>query len=252
MSQASDKAAPSWRDWLAEPVSEVDDDEYDAFVSASPQGSIYCRKWWLDAVAPGRYRILARREGGNLVAAWPVVYAFADPGRRDLVMPKLTQTLGVLMRPPQRKPAEELSFQHRTMSELLDRLPPFGYFYQKMHPALENWLPFYWAGFSQTTLYTYVIGDISDKQQVWSGLRTHVRQNIRKAEKAGVEVHEESSLDALLDLNRRSFARQGMVSPIGADFLTSLDQASRTPRRPPGTGGPRCRRTGSGRRICRS
>ena len=30
---------------------------YDAFVAASPQGTLFCRSWWLDAAAgPGRWR----------------------------------------------------------------------------------------------------------------------------------------------------------------------------------------------------
>ena len=41
--------------------------EYDAFVAASPQGTIFCRSWWLDAAAgEGRWRATGRVGSGWL------------------------------------------------------------------------------------------------------------------------------------------------------------------------------------------
>ena len=46
---------------------------YDDFVASSPQGSIFCTSWWLDAVAPGRWRTHVVEEKERIVAAWPTV-----------------------------------------------------------------------------------------------------------------------------------------------------------------------------------
>src|SRR5204863_4126860 len=46
---------------------------YDEFVAASPQGSVFCTSWWLDAVAPGRWRAHELRDGERTVGAWPTV-----------------------------------------------------------------------------------------------------------------------------------------------------------------------------------
>src|SRR5262245_55643584 len=73
--------------------------EWDAFVEASPQGSIYCKSWWLDAVCPGAYEIIAIQRDGIIRAgmALPV-----ERSRRRIIvrMPPLTQTLGPLFAPP--------------------------------------------------------------------------------------------------------------------------------------------------------
>ena len=39
------------------------DNDYETLVRTSPQGSIYCHRWWLEAVAPEEYRILEIRRG---------------------------------------------------------------------------------------------------------------------------------------------------------------------------------------------
>src|SRR5205809_2610646 len=46
---------------------------YDLLVERSPQGSIFATSWWLDAVAPGGWRMHCAEKGEELVAAWPTV-----------------------------------------------------------------------------------------------------------------------------------------------------------------------------------
>ena len=47
--------------------------EYDQLVG-SPQGTLFCASWWLDAVAPGRWQPSTELvEDGAVVAAWPTV-----------------------------------------------------------------------------------------------------------------------------------------------------------------------------------
>src|SRR5438105_1394961 len=40
---------------------------YDELVATSPQGSVFCTSWWLDAVAPGRWRAHELEENGMTV-----------------------------------------------------------------------------------------------------------------------------------------------------------------------------------------
>ena len=81
---------------------------YDDLVAVSPQSSIYCNRWWLDAVAPGRYQILENWKGGTLFAAWPIVFT-ENKGCKAYTMPSLAQKLGILFRPQEGKYAEQLS-----------------------------------------------------------------------------------------------------------------------------------------------
>src|SRR5437868_15450209 len=69
---------------------------WDALVDVSPQGSVFCRSWWLRAV--GNVRVLACFSGKQIVAGIPL-YFERHFGIPVCTMPKLTQTWGIIMRP---------------------------------------------------------------------------------------------------------------------------------------------------------
>jgi hypothetical protein len=199
---------------------------YDRLVDASPQGSFFCRAWWLDAVAPGQYEILSVEKAGEIQATWPIVWA--DQRKRSrLRMPPLTQKLGILFAPCEGKYAEQLSREHRLADELISQLPPGTHVDQHFHESFTNWLPFYWKGFRQTTRYTYVLEDLTDLDAIWSQLRNTVRTEIRKSQKRGLVVRETDDLEYFYHINLKSFARQGRKPFHTWDVMQRLDEACR-------------------------
>ncbi len=199
-------------------------DPYERLIADSPQGSIYCQPWWLDAVAPGRWRVLTVEKGGELVAAWPVVTSESRQGL-SVVMPPLTQKLGALFATSPSKYAESLSTQHELTGQLIDQLPPTVQFRHQFHENFTNWLPFYWRGYSQTTRYTYVLDNIAHQDATWNQMRPASRKSIRKAEKIGLSVRDRLPLDRFLDLNQMVFSRQGKQPPVADETICRLDQA---------------------------
>jgi hypothetical protein len=110
------------------------------------------------------------------------------------------------------------------MTELIEGLPRFDTFTQHFHHSVTNWLPFYWRGFEQTTRYTYVLEQLRDLDAVWKGMRENIRREVRKA-KRSVVVRDDLGLDALYDLNRKTFGRQGRAIPYGPDLIARIDEA---------------------------
>jgi len=164
--------------------------EWDEFVTNSPQGCIFCRSWWLDAVCPNQYEILLLRKGPRIVAGLPMRRS-RRLGLNAIHMPPLTQTLGVLL-----APLASASYQKNISAEmdilrvLVKAIPKFDYFSVQFHYNFTNWLPFYWAGFKQTTCYSYALEDLSDLKNVFAGFAHSKRKNIKKAEGL-VEVRED-------------------------------------------------------------
>lgn len=199
-------------------------DQWDAFVNSSPQGSIFCRSWWLEAVCPDQFSILLLKERGKIVAGIPLPHQ-RRRGFRYIGMPKLTQTLGPLL-PPPRSPKyhSRISREVELLECLVENLPPCDHFSMRCHFALSNWLPFYWAGYDQTTRYTYVIEELGDLNNVYSGMSSSYRNKIRKASKSGIEVLESSDVEALLELNRKTFARQGLDLPYSEELVIRIDE----------------------------
>lgn len=154
-------------------------------MDVSPQGSVFCRSWWLSAV--GNVRVLACFSGSQIIAGIPLYFErrFGIP---VCTMPKLTQTWGVVMRPPEGKAVAAAARQAKILRVFASHLSRYTLFFQSFHPSLSNWLPFYWSGFRQTTRFTYVLDDLSDLTRVWHGMSDHARRNIRRAQAAGLTV----------------------------------------------------------------
>jgi len=199
-------------------------DAYDRFLNASPQRAIYCRRWWLDAVAPNAYDILTIEEGGEIRAAWPITYQEVS-GHRVIAMPPLTQKLGVLFAASTAKYAERLSQEHRLIEALIERLPARTFVSHHFHETFTNWLPFHWHGFQQTTRYTYILPSLVDLDAIWNSLRKSARTTIRNGEKHGLRVRDARNIGEVFSLYALTMARQGLALPYTLAQLERLDAA---------------------------
>jgi hypothetical protein len=185
--------------------------------------AVFDQPWWLDAVAPGRWREVVVRRGDEVHARLPYV-VHERFGLRVLGQPPLTQTLGPWLRPTPGKYAKRLEAEKDLMTELIAGLPRFDAFDQSFSPEVTNWLPFHWAGFEATVLYTYRIDGLEDLDAVRADFAHNVRRHIRKAEKE-LEVRTDLGLDVLVRLNREIFVRQGLPAPYAPEVLHRLDAA---------------------------
>jgi hypothetical protein len=197
---------------------------YEELVTQSPQGSIFAHRWWLEAVAPGMYEILKINDGDGIQAAWPIVYSKSD-GAKHVCMPALTQKLGILFAPSDIKPAEMQSKNQELTAELIEQLGDTAGFCQNFHENFTDWLPFYWRGYAQTTRYTYALEDISDLTSVWNGMRSNHRRDIRKATKSGIRIIDTLDMARFLELNRKTFTRQGREPLASDELILRLDRA---------------------------
>lgn len=185
--------------------------------------SVFQKEWWLDAVAPGKWAAVVVKRGNEVVARLP--YSMEKRyGLTILAQPPLTPALGPWLQIPDAKPAKQLSRQKMLIWELLEMLPKYDLFNQGFHSSITNWLPFYWKGFEQTTRYTYVLRDLSDLNKIWGSFSGHTRRNIRKAQ-GRVIVKTNFEIDRFLDLNEKTFRRQGKALPYSREFVRRLDSA---------------------------
>lgn len=183
-------------------------EEWDGFVDSSPQGCVFCRSWWLEAVAGEQFEVLTLRRGGRIVAGMPLAW-HRRWGFRLLHMPQLTQTLGPLLGPPASESYEKrLSAEMELLGALVAAMPRAAHTNFFCHPSLTNWLPFYWAGYEQTTRYTYAIEDLSDPERVFASFAHMKRKNLKKAERL-VEVREDMEPRAFYEHHAESLRKQG-------------------------------------------
>jgi len=145
---------------------------------------IFSQVFWLNAVAgPNNWDVvIVENKNHEIIGAMPYVWK-KKYGFKILTMPKLTQTLGPWLKYPEnQKNHSRLSFEKKIMTQLIEQLPKFNYFTQNLHYSITNWLPFYWKGFQQTTLYTYIIKDLTDLDIVFNRFDYSKIKNIKRAE----------------------------------------------------------------------
>ena len=201
-------------------------DKYRTLCIQEPSIPLFSQAWWLDATAgEGVWDVALVEKGGTIVAAMPYVprqrYGFTLLGQ-----PALTQTLGPWLRETEGKSSTRLAQHKDWLQALIAQLPPFAHFIQNWHWKMGNWLPFYWAGFQQTTRYTYILQELSDEQELWQGLQENIRREIKKAgNRLQLRVRDDLTVDDFLVLNRMTFARQNMALPYTEAFVHQLDQA---------------------------
>jgi hypothetical protein len=200
--------------------------EYRAFCREEASLPLFSQDWWLDAaVGPKGWDVAVVKKGRLIVAAMPYVLR-NRLGMHLVTQPALTPILGPWLRPCDGKVATKLSNDNERMQALIDQLPPFDHFAQTWHPCLKNWQPFYWNGFRQTTYYTYIFPDLSDTQKLWAALDIDVRSIVRKAQKEKhLFVRDDLEIDTLLELNRKTFKRQGLTPPFSDEYVRRLDTA---------------------------
>ncbi|HZP63076.1 MAG TPA: GNAT family N-acetyltransferase [Terriglobales bacterium] len=196
---------------------------WDAFVDKSPQGSVFSRSWWLHAIG-GRVRILAYFVGGQLLAGMPL-YFDRRYGLEVCTMPKLTQTLGPIMAPVNGRHVNAAWEEMEILSTFAKSLSQYSIVFQAFHPSLQNWCPFYWNGFTQTSRATHII-DLSCIDKVWSGMAHRTRRGVRNAERSGVKVTT-CDPDQAWAAEQKTFALQGMKVPHTVDYLRGLYDAAK-------------------------
>jgi hypothetical protein len=205
-------------------LSEEERQLWDELVDASPQGSLFCRSWWLNVVAPDA-RVLGYFDRGRLIAGIPLFFK-KRLGVKFCTMPSLTQTWGVVIEPIEGKSVHQITRQMEILTIFARHLAREQVFLQRFHPAIVNFLPFHWLGFRQVFRVTYVIEHLCDLDRIWEEMRDNQRREIRKAEKRGIIV-EPCDPEVVADNLAKTYDRQGLQCPTETDLLRRIHHAAR-------------------------
>lgn len=189
---------------------------WDELVESSPQGSLFCRSWWLNVVAPD-LRVLGYFDHGRLVAGIPLFFK-KRLGVQFCTMPSLTQTWGVVIEPIEGKLAHQITRQMEILTIFARHLAGKQVFLQRFHPTIANFLPFHWLGFQQVSRVTYVIEHLCDLDRVWAEMRENQRREIRKAEKRGIIV-EPCAPEVVVHNLAKTYTRQGLQTPEETELV---------------------------------
>jgi len=187
---------------------------------------IYMNYWWLNAiVGENNWNVALHYKGNEIFGVLP--YVNKKKWMFKLINnPLLTQHLGPWLKyPPGQKYDSKLSFEKEAFQNLLAQLPFAHYQLIKTHYSINNWLPFYWKGYSCTPAYTYVIDNIRNNvDDLYENISSNTRKNIKKAQKL-VKVYESNDINDIYSLNQKTFDRQSKKVPYSFSLLQELYSA---------------------------
>ena len=196
-------------------------DLYRALCAKEKEIPVFSRDWWLDAVCGDHWDALLYESKGKILAAMPIYV----PCNRVITMPHYTQTMGVWFAPEaaDTKYSSQLANRQAICKYFVEQLDAYRSFLQNFSHTFTDWLPFYWAGYSQTTRYTYILHGIKDLDKIKSGMSQQTRRNINKAQEMAIKVYRGGfPIEAFLEVQAMTFERQYIKNKQSNTILKRL------------------------------
>lgn len=141
-------------------------------------------------------------------------------------MPTATQNLGPYIKYQQNQNYySRFSWERDLVSELIAKLPAYTFFEQRLPYRITNPLPFIWNGFSLSVSCTYII-DETDMDTVMNNMQGNTLRDIKKAQKAGVEIVQSDRYDKLYELIATTFIRKNMRTGYTPEDIERIFKAA--------------------------
>ena len=142
--------------------------------------TIFHEDWWLDAVAPGRWREISCQRGGRVAGYLRYVENSAS-GMKACQMPQITRILGPVMSPQAGKPEARIRSNHSILNEILQRLDEFECIEMTVDPDVGDFTPFLEHRCDVGVLQSFILDCRRPSEDLWGGLRDKTRNVIRRA-----------------------------------------------------------------------
>jgi len=207
-----------------------DQQKYREWVKEKPEISLFMKDWWLDAVCEGAEwsAVLVEHPEFGVIGALP--YQLKSYfGKKVILPPLLCPYLGPWLyddEDEKRSPIKEKFRYWHIMDLLSGGLPPVSIFVGQWLPKHQDWLPFHWKGYRQTTRYTFILEDLSNAERCFEQFKGNIRTNVRKASET-LHVTKENDIASFYRVHQQSFHRQQKQSPISLDLLTRVFESGR-------------------------
>jgi len=190
---------------------------------------IFHQPWWLDALSSASGQswdvALSRAKDGTIIAAWPY-FKGRKLGLDVSTAPVLASYLGIWIDYPEENWKQEtrLSYQNSIIKDLISQIPEFYLMKQSFTPSFDNWKELYWAGYNQTTHYSYQLDNIKNHNKIFSGFKANLRTSIKKVGH-NFSIGETTDLATFYTINKKSWSVQKEKIPYTLKYLQKLDDA---------------------------
>ncbi|MCY7411244.1 MAG: GNAT family N-acetyltransferase [Chitinophagales bacterium] len=185
---------------------------------------LFHQPFWLNAVAGENWDVVIVKKEDEVIATLPYGFKKSNTGIQ-LFTPLLPQFLGPYFLIEAATPREKLNRETEILRSLAEQLPKFSSAEMRWHFNYQNWLPFYWKKFKQTTRYTYVINNLIDSQKVYDEFNEKIRREIKKGEQQFKVRSENLNLENFFLLLKKNLEKKNYHLPFNESFIRNLYEA---------------------------
>jgi hypothetical protein len=180
--------------------SEIDHIQWDNFVDNSPQGSVFTKSWYLEALGEKWYGLIAEDTNG-FIALMPLVQKKKLFLKYSL-QPVLTKYWGILFQEETEQENTYKKFQSRKKitEAFINEMPEFNRFEYYFSPDFDYPLPFFWKGYSLNTRFTCQLDLTVSSEERRKNYKPSVMQMLRKAQNNGFKIKAEASVTTLINV----------------------------------------------------
>lgn len=189
--------------------------------------SIFHEDWWLDALAPGRWREVTCERGGRTAGSLRFVER-NEGSARICEMPQITRFLGPVIVPQTGKTEARIRSTHSIISELLRQVASHDHVEMTLDAGFGDLAPFLSAGYDVKVHPTFLLDCKSQPiDALWAGLRDKTKNIIRRARER-LTVREVDDVDRFIGFYEANL--DGAESYFDLSLLPAAFAAARARR----------------------
>jgi hypothetical protein len=180
--------------------------------------SIFHEDWWLDALAPGRWREVTCLRGGRVAGRLRFVER-SETGMKICEMPQITRILGPVVTPETNKREARSRSTHAIITELLHQVAGYKHVEMILDTGFTDLAPFLHAGYAIKVHPTLHLDCNQRAEDLWAGLRDKVRNSVRRARERLI-VGDIDDVELFVDFYRKNLVGEDPYFDLS--LLTSI------------------------------
>ena len=194
-------------------------DKYRQFCYENQNIPVFSQFWWLDSVSQdGNWDVVLYEEDKKIIGAFP--FFLKKKNIFNLItLPKFTQKLGPIIK-------DEAKEKNKILDYFIDNLPSYNYLDINWHHTYKNWLPFYWKGFTQETMYSCIIKNLKNLDQIYENFSKNRKYDINKSQSNKLEIKFDLDPEFFLEQHRKNLKKRNIIINYNNEFLKKIYKAS--------------------------
>ena len=189
---------------------------------------LFMRAWWLDAASKENWNVIFSKNGDEITGFF--VFSFQEKfGKKIVTNHPLTQYAGpFILYPEGLNKSEKYSFENKVYTSLIEQLNAknFDFIEINCHRSFENWQQFFWSGYKQTTKYTYILENISDREALLKDMSYSQRGKRIKKDAGKYRFSLELSAEDFYDFYKANLETQDKTIFYSKEYFLGLYYAA--------------------------